>query len=139
VAGQTPPPSPWAAQVYAAVRLIPRGRVSAYVDVATFLGHPLRARQVGSALGALPEGTSPPVPWHRVVNAAGFLSIRGAFMGKDRQRALLRAEGVDVDDGYNVVGFAAAAGPAKPGRGTRRGAAAAEVPGVRFRFPPPSV
>ena len=137
MAGPTSP-SPWAAQVYAAVRLIPRGRVSAYVDVATFLGHPLRARQVGSALGALPEGTAPPVPWHRVVNAAGFLSIRGAFMGKDRQRALLRAEGVDVDDDYNVVGFGAAARP-KAARAARRGAAAEEVAAVRFRFPPPSV
>ncbi|HEY1098103.1 MAG TPA: MGMT family protein [Myxococcota bacterium] len=96
----------WKDDVHAAVRLIPRGRVAAYVDVATFLGHPQRPRQVGNALAALDAETSKTVPWQRVVNAVGYLSIRGDFAGKDRQRALLLSEGVAVDDDYDVVDFA---------------------------------
>ena len=100
------PTSSWRCAVWHAVQLVPRGRVTTYGDVAAFLGHPRRARQVGGALGALPD--APPaeraaVPWHRVVNARGFLSIRGAFVGKDIQRALLQAEGVAIDEGYVVV------------------------------------
>ena len=97
----------WKDDVWAAVRLIPVGRVVAYVDVATFLGHPQRPRQVGNALAALDEVTSKAVPWQRVVNAAGYLSIRGDFAGKDMQKARLLGEGVDVDSDYTVVEFAA--------------------------------
>jgi len=95
----------WSSQVWAAVALIPHGRVCAYVDVATFLGHPLRARQVGNALGALEAVNVGDVPWQRVVNARGFLSIRGQFLGKDAQRALLLAEGVAVGSDYVVSAF----------------------------------
>ncbi|MDP2341646.1 MAG: MGMT family protein [Deltaproteobacteria bacterium] len=95
----------WRDEVWQAVRLIPRARVCAYADVAAFLGHPLRARQVGNALGALDEPNSRIVPWHRVVNVRGFISINGQIVGKDMQRALLQHEGVDVDDKYTVVGF----------------------------------
>ena len=107
----------WTQQVWGAVRLIPKGHVCAYVDVAAFLGHPLRARQVGNALGALDDKNSKIVPWQRVVNARGFLSIRGQFMGKETQRAMLRSEGVAVDDEFVVEDFA----------------------GRRWSFPPPSL
>ena len=96
----------WKDDVHAAVRLVPKGRVVAYVDVASFLGHPRRPRQVGNALAALDEATSKTVPWQRVVNAAGYLSIRGDFAGKDMQKARLLNEGVDVDVDYTVVEFA---------------------------------
>lgn len=107
----------WTQQVWGAVRLVPRGRVCAYVDVAAFLGHPLRARQVGNALGALDETNSKIVPWQRVVNARGFLSIRGQLLGKETQRALLQREGVDVGADFVVADFA----------------------GRRWSFPPPSL
>jgi methylated-DNA-protein-cysteine methyltransferase-like protein len=113
----SPKSSSWQRTVWRAVQLVPRGRVTTYGDVAAFVGHPARARQVGGALGALPVAgvDSVPVPWHRVVNARGFLSIRGSFVGKDTQRALLLAEGVDVDDAFLVAAFAE----------------------CRWRFPPP--
>lgn len=95
----------WKDDVWAAVRLVPKGRVVAYLDVATFLGHPQRPRQVGNALAALDDATSKTVPWQRVVNAAGYLSIRGDFAGKDTQKARLLGEGVDVDNDYTVVDF----------------------------------
>ena len=96
----------WRDDVWQAVRLVPRGKVCAYADVAAFLGHPRRARQVGNALGALDEANSRVVPWQRVVNVKGFISIKGQVVGKDMQRALLRQEGVDVDDAYAIVSFA---------------------------------
>jgi len=101
--------SPWQQAVWRAARRVPRGRVTTYGDIAALLGHPGRARQVGGALGALPGAdvvARASVPWYLFVNARGFLSIRGAFVGKDTQRALLVAEGIDVDDAYVVVGFA---------------------------------
>ncbi len=95
----------WRDAVWHAVRLIPRSRVCAYSDVSAFLGHPARARQVGNALGALDLRSAETVPWHRVVNVRGFISIRGQIVGKDRQRALLQAEEVEVDSAYQVVAF----------------------------------
>ena len=41
-------------------------------------------------MSRLPPGTR--LPWHRVINAAGTLSLRGT--GAARQRAILEAEGV---------------------------------------------
>ena len=74
------------------VRRIPQGRVATYGQVAALAGLPRHARQVGYALHALPEGTD--VPWHRVVNAKGEVSLR-ATPGWDRvQLALLRRERV---------------------------------------------
>src|SRR5688572_4358359 len=82
--------------VYAVARRIPRGRVASYGQVAARAGKPGHARQVGYALYALPEHTT--VPWHRVVNAQGRLSL--ARRGLDaalEQRRRLEAEGVRFD------------------------------------------
>jgi len=97
----------WKDDVWAKVTEVPKGRVAAYGDVAAALGHPLRARQVGTALAALDVVRARAVPWQRVVNAKGYLSIRGAFAAKDTQRAMLRHEGVAVDDAFTVIDFAA--------------------------------
>jgi methylated-DNA-protein-cysteine methyltransferase-like protein len=116
----------WRDDVWMAVCGVPRGRVVSYGDVAGFLGHPLRARQVGMALGALDEAAARRIPWQRVVNARGYLSIRGAFAAKDVQRALLRSEGVVVGDDYVVEDFAAARwlfpGPSEVNSGHHAGA-----------------
>jgi methylated-DNA-protein-cysteine methyltransferase related protein len=83
------------ARVHAVVRRIPRGRVATYGQVATLAGIPGHARQVGYALHDLPSGTS--VPWHRVVNARGEISLR-ATPGYDvEQRVRLEIEGVRFD------------------------------------------
>ncbi len=94
--------------VWNTVKIISKGKVASYGDVAGAMGFPLRARQVGNALGALDEAMAKVVPWHRVVNAKGFLSIRGAFAAKDIQAAKLAAEGIVVDADYVIVDFAAA-------------------------------
>ena len=77
---------------YAVVRRIPRGRVATYGQVAFLAGLPGHARQVGYALAALAEDGR--VPWHRVINARGGISPRGAPGWDDVQRQMLRREGV---------------------------------------------
>lgn len=84
--------------VYARVRRIPRGRVTTYGHVAALAGSPRAARTVGWALNALPADTD--VPWHRVVNARGGISIAKAGLPPELQRAMLENEGVEFrEDG----------------------------------------
>ena len=87
-------------RIYQAVRRIPIGRVATYGQVAKLAGLPGHARQVGYALHALTDDSA--VPWHRVINARGEISLRSAD-GADRlQRMLLRAEGVRFDAGGKI-------------------------------------
>lgn len=78
--------------VYDMVRRIPCGRVTTYGHLAALCGKPRAARTVGWALHALPEGTD--VPWQRVINARGGISISKVGLPPELQRALLEAEGV---------------------------------------------
>lgn len=80
--------------VYRVVRRIPLGRVATYGQVAALAGMPGAARQIGWALSALDSEDD--VPWHRVINARGEISPRGAHESVDLQRALLESEGVEL-------------------------------------------
>jgi len=83
-------------QFYEVVRRIPPGRVSTYGTVAREAGLTGRARQVGYAMAALPEGHD--VPWHRVINARGEVSERrGGSAFETIQRVMLEAEGIIFD------------------------------------------
>ncbi len=82
---------PFFARVRALVCCIPAGRVATYGQIARLLEQPHGARAVGWALRGLPAGTG--VPWHRVVNAAGRISLRDP-QGAAEQRRRLEAEGV---------------------------------------------
>ena len=83
------------AKIFATVRRIPRGKVASYGRVAEWSGLPRQARLVGYALHASPPGV---VPWHRVVNAAGVLSLGKLDpSGALTQRLRLEAEGVTFD------------------------------------------
>jgi methylated-DNA-protein-cysteine methyltransferase-like protein len=89
------------ARIYAVVRRIPRGRVASYGQVARLAGLPGRARQVGYAMHALPAGTG--VPWHRVVNAQGKISLRRRPGPELTQRLLLEREGVRFGPGGRIA------------------------------------
>jgi methylated-DNA-protein-cysteine methyltransferase related protein len=82
-------------RIYAVVRRIPRGRVATYGQVAELAALHGHARQVGYALHALPTGTA--VPWHRVLNARGALSLRREPGAELAQRLLLEREGIRFD------------------------------------------
>lgn len=81
--------------VYRMVSRIPRGQVATYGQIAVILGWPRSARAVGYAMRHCPPG----VPWHRVVNASGGISLRGDVSGMLTQRLLLEQEGVRVRRG----------------------------------------
>lgn len=86
-------------QVYGVVRRIPRGKVTSYGRVAKMLGRPRAARAVGYALSALKEkqpDDGAPVPWQRVINSQGRISIVNREHDAQEQAALLREEGVAV-------------------------------------------
>jgi len=76
------------------VARIPRGRVATYGQVARLAGLPRRARMVGRALRNAPPGAG--LPWHRVVNAAGYSSLPGGSDARKTQLERLRAEGVAI-------------------------------------------
>lgn len=81
------------AEIYKVARQIPRGKVATYGQIAELAGLPGHARQVGYAMGDLPEDSN--VPWHRVVNAKGAISMRSCSLGGEEfQRELLEEEGV---------------------------------------------
>ena len=77
---------------YRVIRKIPRGQVATYGQIARLAGLPGHARQVGYALHALRASTT--VPWQRVINAAGRISLRPVTGGLS-QRMLLEREGVE--------------------------------------------
>ncbi len=81
-------------RIYRVIRRIPRGRVATYGQVAAFAGIPGRARQVGYALHVVPASAR--VPWHRVINARGEISLRKSGEST-QQRTLLEKEGVVFD------------------------------------------
>lgn len=94
-------------QVYAVVRCIPPGQVTSYGRVARMLNRPNAARAVGYALNALKDQDDHDVPWQRVVNSQGRISIVNREFSQNLQAELLRAEGVPVDDDLRIVDFPA--------------------------------
>jgi methylated-DNA-protein-cysteine methyltransferase related protein len=88
------------ARVVAVIRLIPKGKVLTYGMIAAMAGNRRAARQVARILHSL-SGTQK-LPWHRVVNARGEISLDGP--GYDLQRSLLEAEGIRFKDGAMDLG-----------------------------------
>jgi len=102
-----PDPAAYNAAVWEIVRQIPAGRVATYGQIAALITPPkvlslqdyraFGARWVGGAMAACPEG----IPWQRVINAQGKISLRKGS-GPEIQQQLLEAEGVDFDDRQRV-------------------------------------
>ena len=77
-------------RIWRTVRRIPRGQVATYGQVAREAGMDGQPRLVGYAMHALPPASS--VPWHRVINAAGRISLPGPWGRSQREK--LESEGV---------------------------------------------
>ncbi len=86
-----------AQKIYAAVRLIPRGKVASYSQIAALVGNKNLRRYVGNALHKNPSNEI--TPCHRVLNAQGFCSGSFVFGGSGVQQEKLEAEGVVFKDG----------------------------------------
>jgi len=83
--------------IWNVVARIPAGCVASYGQVAALAGYPRGARLVGRALSRAPDSLG--LPWHRVVNAAGRISLPADSPGFAEQVRRLRAEGVVVRGG----------------------------------------
>jgi methylated-DNA-protein-cysteine methyltransferase-like protein len=83
--------------IFAVIKAIPAGQVATYGQVAHLAGLPGAARLVGHTLHRLPEATQ--LPWHRVVNAQGRVSLPSDSTDYAEQVARLTAEGVRITNG----------------------------------------
>jgi methylated-DNA-protein-cysteine methyltransferase-like protein len=86
-------------RIYATVHKVPAGRVATYGQIAKLAGR-CGARQVGYALAALREGSD--VPWQRIINSEGRISLRSSGGHDELQRRLLEEEGVEFSPGGRV-------------------------------------
>ncbi len=83
--------------VFAVVRLIPRGRVTSYGAIARYLGTGSSARMVGWAMNAS-HSSDPGLPAHRVLNRNGLLTGKHHFGAPDQMQKLLEEEGVEIEN-----------------------------------------
>ena len=86
--------------IWQVVALIPPGKVATYGDVARHAGLAKAARRVGRALKLLPKGSK--IPWYRVLNAQGRISLPEGSASQYTQRERLEAEGI-VFRGNKIV------------------------------------
>jgi methylated-DNA-protein-cysteine methyltransferase-like protein len=80
--------------VYAVVKLIPKGRVTSYGAIASYLGSKGSARMVGWALIAAHPLTD--LPAYRVVNRNGLLTGKQHFGSPDAMQNALENEGMTI-------------------------------------------
>lgn len=85
-------------QIFVVIHQIPVGKVSTYGAVAKMAGYPGYARHVGKALGDLPDGSQ--LPWYRVINSQGKISLQGNDFIRQQQRLL--AEGIEVSEAGKI-------------------------------------
>ncbi|MFV0423553.1 MGMT family protein [Oleidesulfovibrio sp.] len=79
--------------VISLIKDIPAGRISTYGTIAALAGNPRAARQVARILHSCSSSAS--LPWHRVINSQGKISMTGADYA--RQKDLLVQEGIIFD------------------------------------------
>ncbi len=89
--------------VYDVVRQIPKGRVTSYGAIATYIGTKLSARMVGWAMNAAGVA-KPKVPAHRVVNRSGMLTGKHHFPTPTLMEELLKKEKIEVKND-TIVNF----------------------------------
>lgn len=83
--------STFSERVVELITRIPRGKVATYGQIAACAGNPFAARQVAWLLHSSTRKHG--LPWQRVVNSRGRISLKPRY-GYEVQRRLLRAEGV---------------------------------------------
>ncbi len=74
------------------IKSIPKGKVMTYGQIAAYAGNPRGARQVSRILHGMSRKHK--LPWHRVINAKGTISLTGEPGLVQGQ--MLASEGVSV-------------------------------------------
>jgi len=86
-------------QAYQFVKKVPPGKVTTYGRIARMINR-CTPRMVGFAMAALPFDSD--VPWQRVINSQGKISIRPGSDAADIQRQILEDEGILFDKNGRV-------------------------------------
>jgi len=83
--------------IYTVLKTVPSGKVVTYGQLAKMAGLPGAARHVGRVMHQLPEGND--LPWHRVVNSQGRISMAENSPGYLEQKRRLLLEGIEFNKG----------------------------------------
>ena len=83
--------------IYLALVQIPKGKVITYGNLAKLAGMPNGARLAGRLMCELPEGSK--LPWHRVINSQGKLSLPENSDSYREQIRRLEKDGVVITNG----------------------------------------
>jgi len=92
--------------IYLALSQIPKGNVITYGNLAQLAGVPRGARLVGRLMCELPDKSR--LPWHRVINAQGKISMPIGSDAYNEQVRRLEKEGVVFHNGkikLSVYGY----------------------------------
>ena len=81
------------------IKRVPRGKVATYGQVATLAGNHRAARQVAWILHS--SSQSDDLPWHRIVNRSGRISLK-QNRGYEIQKSLLKIEGIEFDENDSI-------------------------------------
>ena len=93
--------NPFYQKIYLTVSKIPSGKISTYGHIADLNYAYGRARQVGWALRRLKLPSN--IPWHRVINSKGEITMRISRNGTDwMQKKLLINEGIKFDSRMKI-------------------------------------
>lgn len=79
--------------IYLALMSVSAGKVITYGQLAALAGLPGAARLAGNVICGLPDNTE--LPWHRVINAQGKISLPEGSLGYQEQKRRLEAEGIE--------------------------------------------
>jgi len=86
-------------RIYSVVNMVPPGKVATYGQIARIAGR-CSARNVGYAMSSIPPESD--VPWHRIINSRGNVSIRSHGERCTAQRKMLETEGIVFSTGGSV-------------------------------------
>lgn len=81
-------------RIWQVVSQIPAGKVASYGQIAKLAGLPRAARLVGQCLKNLPHNTQ--LPWHRVINNQGRISLPSDTPAFEEQKRRLEQEGIHL-------------------------------------------
>ena len=84
------------------VNMVPKGKVVSYGQVALMAGVPRGARQVGWVLFNEGPNHKDELPWWRVINNGGKISIKNPRISADEQKRKLEAEGIPVTKDFQI-------------------------------------